>query len=171
MTDKPKNDNYSPESTQPIEDLQRQLSQAKLIIDKQKQQNKQLQEKMILQEQLNSQLSNFHLTTCFQNKENQVVSVKNGDDLVKANEHIMLLGNMLLKNKITIQKLKKHKLKDDTMCNQLAELIKEKNSLLDIVLKVHEHLTGKPLLDGELVEDKVSDVIAILQKNGKKIRP
>ena len=59
-----------------IYDLEQQISQFHTIVEQQKQYNKNLREKMVLQEQLNNQLSNFHLTSYFQDRENKTLSTK-----------------------------------------------------------------------------------------------
>lgn len=154
-----------------LQELEEQVSQLHIIVEQQKQQNKQLKEKMILQEQLNTQLSNFHLTSYFQDKENQTLSTKKEEELSKAQEHIMILGHMLLKNKKTIQKLKKIKIKDESLCLQIADLIKEKNFLWDIVLQVHKDLTQQPHLENECKEDKATEVMTIINNKNKKLKP
>lgn len=154
-----------------IYELEQQISQFHTIVEQQKQHNKNLREKMVLQEQLNNQLSNFHLTSYFQDRENKTLSTRKEEELSKAQEHILILGYILLKNKKTIQKLKKIKIKDESLCLQIADLIKEKNFLWDIVLQVHKDLTQQPHLDNESKEDKATEVMTIINNKNKKLKP
>lgn len=154
-----------------IQALEQQLVYSNNMLEQQKQQNKQLKEKMILQDQLNTQLSNFHLTSHFENRDNKTLSNKKEEELSKAQEHIMILGHILLKNKKTIQRLKKLKIKDETFHKQITELIQEKNYLWNIVLAVHENFTQQPLLEDDIKEHKAQEVLALLNNTKKKIKP
>lgn len=155
-----------------IQELQEQLAQAQATIEQQKQQNKQLREQMILKEQINTQLSNFHLTSYFQDKEHKTISNQKDEELTKAQEHIMILGHMLLKNKKTIQRLKKSKAKDDTVNHQLAELIKEKDFLWDIIIKAHEEITQTKHIESDLKTEKANELLCLIKKHKKtKLKP
>lgn len=154
-----------------IKKLQDQLSQNKLMLEQQKQQNKELREKMILQDKLNNQLSNFHLTSYFQDKETKNLSTKKDEELSKAQEHIIILGHMLIKNKKTIERLKKSKSKDTSLCNQIAELINEKEYLWDVILKTHTHLTQTPFNSEEPREQKIKEIMDFLENKNKKLKP
>lgn len=159
-------------STDPfIKELQDQLNQNKLMLEQQKQQNKELREKMILQDKLNNQLSNFHLTSYFQDKENKNLSTKKEEELSKAQEHIIILGHMLIKNKKTIEKLKKSKSKETSLCNQIADLINEKEYLWDIILKTHTYLTQIPFNSEDSKDQKAKEVVDFFENKNKKLKP
>lgn len=164
------NNNLQQEDT--VQELQKKLYQAQTVIDQQQQQIKQLKEQMILKEQINNQLSNFHLTSYFQDKEFKTLSHQKDEELTKAQEHIMILGHMLLKNKKTIQRLKKSKIKDEALSNQLAELIKEKDFLWDTVIQAHEELTQTTHLETDLKTNKANELLNLIKKTKKnKMKP
>jgi len=170
------------QTSKKLKEAQEQLAQAQLIIDQQnqqnialnhennslKQQNKQLQEKCIIQETLNNQLSNIHLS----NNDSRATLASKEIELSKAQEHILALGHILLKNKQTIEKLKKIKSKDDLLNNQIAELMEEKNFLWDLVLSVHQELTNKPHYEYESKYEKSYEILELIRfQKRKKLKP
>lgn len=163
-------------SNETIESLQEQLAKANVVIEQQKRLNAQLKEKILLQENLNHQLSDFHLTTFFQENENKTLSVKQQEELVKAQEHIMILGNMLLKKKNLISRLKKSKVKDENLQQQITELNTEKQFLWDLILKVHEQVTQKPHTQEDCKYKKAQELLDLIKnltpcQQIKKIKP
>lgn len=163
-------------SAETIQSLQEQLAKANIIIEQQKKSNNQLKEKILLQENLNHQLSDFHLTTFFQENENKTLSVKQQEELVKAQEHIMILGNMLLKKKNLISRLKKSKLKDENLNQQVTELNKEKTFLWDLILKIHEEVTQVPYQENDCKFKKAEELLSLIKnlkqcQQNKKIKP
>lgn len=122
-----------------IKALKEQLQLTEKLLEQERHYHRELKEKMIFQEKLNSQLSRFHLNSFFKERENKLSSSEENNELTKSQQHILLLGNMLLKNKHTISKLKKSKIKDDRMNKQLAELIQEKQFLWEVIYQVHEY--------------------------------
>lgn len=182
MTDKNNNpiNSTSPISgeEESIRNLKAQLQHTQELLEQQKQDNLQLKEKMIFQEKLNAQLSKFHLTTFFQGKENKSLSAQQEEELNKAQEHILVLGNMLMKNKNTISKLKKSKIKDENLTSQITELINEKNFLWNLVFQLHEHLSQIPHTEegSKYIKDKeLIELVKNIDKNTittkKKLKP
>jgi len=170
------------QTSKKLKETQEQLAQAQLIINQQniqndelnqennflRQQNKQLQEKVIIQESLNNQLSQIHLSNNISKSQLATKEV----ELSKAQEHILALGHILLKNKQTIDKLKKTKSKDESLNNQIAELIEEKNFLWDLVLNVHQELTEKPHYEHESKYEKSYEILELIRlQKRKKLKP
>lgn len=163
------------QNSKKLQETQEQLAQAQLIIEQQnkqnialKEQNKQLQERVILQETLNNQLSTIHLS----NNSSKSALIEKEIELNKAQEHILALGHILLKNKQTIEKLKKVKVKDDVLNDQIAELMEEKNFLWDLVLSVHQELTNKPHYEYESKYEKAYEILEIIRvQKRKKLKP
>lgn len=159
-----------------IKSLQEQLAKANIVIEQQQRLNSQLKEKILLQDNLNHQLSDFHLTTFFEEKENKTLSVKQQEELVKAQEHIMILGNMLLKKKNLINKLKKSKVKDETLNQQITELNTERNFLWDLIIKIHEEVTQQPHKEEDCKYKKAQELLDLIKnftqcQQNKKIKP
>lgn len=150
-----------------IRELKAQLQHTQELLEQQKNDNLKLKEKMIFQEKLNAQLSKFHLTTFFQSKESKSLSAQQEEELNKAQEHILVLGNMLLKNKHTISKLKKSKIKDETLTNQITELINEKNFLWNLVFQLHEHLSQIPHSEEDSKYVKAKELIELVKNIDK----
>lgn len=159
-----------------IRELQQQLQETQNLLEKQRKENLNLKEKMIFQEKLNTQLSQFHLTSFSHKKEHNSLSLQQEYELNKAQEHILMLGNMLLKNKKTISKLKRSKLKDEQLSSQIRELINEKNFLWDLVIQIHEHITQIPHKKEDSKYEKANELIDLIKNVDnnlikKKLKP
>lgn len=167
------------ELTQQIEYLQKKLLEANQTIETQKKENlklhlsnTQLQQDLIIKDSLSKKLSSIHLNQSQRSDNEEFILLQKNNELNQAQTHILKLGKIVLKNRQTIDKLRKIKQNDEILSHQIAELIEEKDFLWNVVINVHEELTNQPHTSDESKYDKAYEVLNLIKsEKNKKYKP